>query len=46
MKARHKVNALAKISSLMRFEQRKRIVNSFIFLTSNTRWFACKAVDV
>ena len=29
-KASQKINALARISSLIRFEQRKRIVNSFI----------------
>ena len=40
-KASQKVSAVARLSSLMRFEQRKRIVDFFItshFITSTPHW--------
>ena len=45
-KASQKVSAVARISSLMRFEQRKCIVNLFITSHSPTAdWFGCFIAD-
>ena len=45
-KASQKVSAVARISSLMRFEQRKRIANLFITsYFSHYPWFECFIAD-
>ena len=45
-KASQKISALERISSLMRFERRKRTVNSFILsLFPTAHWFGCFITD-
>ena len=46
-KTSQKVSAMARILSLMRFEQRKRFVNLFIFIpiSPTAHWFGCFKTD-